>query len=106
MDNSKPENITAEWTVHAQLTITRPSDKAKNSNDNVDSTNTAEDVPKQSNPVTIVYKWSSDDLKNETTNDKNNFSRTSATFKSDQKSDPNDKVTKDFDQSLLHYESV
>lgn len=94
MDNKKPpENITAEWTVHAQLTIKRPSDKPKDSSENVDSSShTADDVPKQSNPVTIVYKWSSDDLKNESTNDKANFGRPTTVFRSDQKSDTNDKV--------------
>lgn len=89
MANVKPENLTAEWTVHAQLTIKRPSDKANNSSDTVDSSNTAEDVPKQSNPVTIVYKWSSDDVKNDSSNDK---CSTNAVFKSDHKSDTNDKV--------------
>lgn len=74
--SNQPENITAEWTVHAQLTITRPSDKAKNSNDQNDSSNTdAEPVPKQSNPVKVVYKWSTDDMKNDSTNDRNKFTR-------------------------------
>lgn len=94
MSNNQPENITAEWTVHAQLTITRPSDKIKNSNDQNDSSNTAEDVPKQSNPVTVVYKWSTDDMKNESTNDKNNFSKANAVFRSERKSDSKEKVRK------------
>ncbi|XP_037044895.1 serine/arginine repetitive matrix protein 5 [Bradysia coprophila] len=95
MANVKPENITAEWTVHAQLTIKRPNDKPTNSNDNVDSSNAADDVPTQANPVTIVYKWSSDDVKNESSNDKSGFSSTNATFKSDHKSDTNDKAKHD-----------
>lgn len=98
MANNQPENITAEWTVHAQLTITRPGDKAKNSNDQSDSSNTADDVHKQSNPVTVVYKWSTDDMKNESTNDKNNFSRANTVFKSEKKSETNDKVWK-----IRHY---
>lgn len=92
MANNQPENITAEWTVHAQLTIKRPSDKSKNSNEQNDSSTNAEDVPKQSNPVTVVYKWSTDDMKNGSTNDKTNLSRANAVFKSDRKSDVNDKV--------------
>lgn len=92
MANNQPDNITAEWTVHAQLTITRPSDKAKNSNDQTDSTQTAGEVPKQSNPVKVVYKWSTDDMKNESTNEKNSFSRANAVFKTDAKSESNDKV--------------
>lgn len=94
MANNQPENITAEWTVHAQLTITRPSDKAKNSNDQKDSS--TDEVPsndrKQSNPVTVVYKWSTDDMKNESTKSKNNFSKANAGFKSERKPDTNDKV--------------
>lgn len=93
MANAQPDNnITAEWTVHAQLTIKRPSDKPTNSNDNVDSSNAAEDIPKQSNPVTIVYRWSSDDVQNESPNDKSGFSSANAAFKSNKKSDENEKV--------------
>lgn len=92
-NNNDPDNITAEWTVHAQLTITRPGDKVKNSNDQKDS---SDDVPgndrKQSNPVTVVYKWSSDDMKKESTKDKNSFSKANVAFKSERKSDTNDKV--------------
>lgn len=86
--NNEPDNITAEWTVHAQLTITRPSDKEKNSNDQKDPS----DDRKQANPVTVVYKWSSDDMKNESKNDKNSFSKANVAFKSERKSDTNDKV--------------
>lgn len=92
MANNQPDNITAEWTVHAQLTITRPSDKAKNSNDQNDLPNTAEEVSTKSNPVRVVYKWSSDDMKNESTNGKTKFSEASAAFKSERKSDVNEKV--------------
>ncbi|XP_037913006.1 uncharacterized protein LOC119652767 [Hermetia illucens] len=46
--NNRPE-LTAEWTVHAQLTISRP-----------DKESTADD---QQNPLRVVYKWSSDNTK-------------------------------------------
>lgn len=49
--SGKTNEITAEWTVHAQLTISHPGD----------GTSGADGDPK---PVTVVYKWSSDDAKN------------------------------------------
>ncbi|XP_055688943.1 uncharacterized protein LOC129793176 isoform X1 [Lutzomyia longipalpis] len=50
MMSGKTNEITAEWTVHAQLTLSHPGD----------GTSTADGDPK---PVTVVYKWSSDDVK-------------------------------------------
>lgn len=62
--NENPE-LTAEWTVHAQLTITRPSDNAPNPL-KAGSTSYNETVGQQKSkkPVCYVYKWSSDDIKN------------------------------------------
>lgn len=73
MSNNRPE-ITAEWTVHAQLTISRPGDTAtktatnSNEQDNGSSSaadhNSADKQQSSSNPVTVVYKWSTDDIDN------------------------------------------
>lgn len=96
MANNQPENITAEWTVHAQLTIKRPGDKSKNAADQKDSSNTADDADRKqsTNPVKVVYKWSTDDAKNDhsTKTTKNSFNKTHAGFKSETKSDTNEKV--------------
>ena len=63
MSNNRPE-ITAEWTVHAQLTFSR----SGNSNSKPNTTNTTNQASKENcndadshtkAPVTVVYKWSS-----------------------------------------------
>lgn len=68
---SSPTRITAEWTVRAQLTITRPDDKYKNAthtirtNESIDdgTTTTTERFFHEENPIRVVYKWCSDSVK-------------------------------------------
>lgn len=50
--SNKPE-LTAEWTVHAQLTISRPGGDSSKPFESDD----------RSNPLRVVYKWSSDNIK-------------------------------------------
>ncbi|XP_055707643.1 uncharacterized protein LOC129804407 isoform X2 [Phlebotomus papatasi] len=79
--SGKTNEITAEWTVHAQLTISHPGDGTSGA-DGGD--------PK---PVTVVYKWSSDDAKNaieKNGNSTGNVSFTSSTNR--QEADGPDKV--------------
>lgn len=60
--------ITAEWTVHAQLTITRPDDKYKNdtntirTNESIGSgtTTSTDRFFHEENPIRVVYRWCSD----------------------------------------------
>lgn len=81
MSSNKTAEITAEWTVHAQLTISRPGDPSKKTtgsktniklsnqehdkNDSSSADPGAADDKQQSatsaKPVKIVYKWSTDD---------------------------------------------
>jgi hypothetical protein len=63
-DNS---DITAEWTVHAQLTISHPGNKnhKKPNDDNKNQLN------KQQQPVKVVYNWCSDDAKQQKFNNSN-----------------------------------
>jgi hypothetical protein len=62
-DNS---DITAEWTVHAQFTILHPGSKGhKKPNDNTNPTSNKQQ------PVHVVYKWCSDDVKQQTFNNSN-----------------------------------
>lgn len=73
MDTNKSE-ITAEWTVRAQLTIIRPTENllhrlasVRRDNDSVTTDGRASEprnVNVNDNPVRVVYKWCSDDLKN------------------------------------------
>ncbi|GAB0091711.1 hypothetical protein DMENIID0001_065760 [Sergentomyia squamirostris] len=84
MSGKKTNEITAEWTVHAQLTISHPGDGASTTDGG---------APK---PVTVVYKWSSDDVKDALgTNDgtsKGNVSFTSSTSSNRQDVDAREKV--------------
>lgn len=62
-NNDRSTELTAEWTVHAQLTISRP-----NANETTSPTNLKlkDDVKSRNNtcnPVKVVYKWSTDDSK-------------------------------------------
>lgn len=71
METNRPE-ITAEWTVRAHLTISRPADNLlqrvalKRDNDSVitdeRTSETRNTFPTES-PAKVVYKWCSDDLK-------------------------------------------
>jgi hypothetical protein len=66
-DNS---DITAEWTVHAQFTILHPGSKGhKKSSDNKNPATTTN--KQQQQPVHVVYKWCSDDVKQQTFNNSN-----------------------------------
>lgn len=70
---SSPPKITAEWIVRAQLTICRPDKKCISSNLQTDSKYSIEQQQQQQqqstterhfdneNPITVVYKWSSND---------------------------------------------
>lgn len=65
---SSPTRITAEWTVRAQLTITRPDDKYKNASHTIRTNEsigngvatTTEQFFHEENPIRVVYKWCSD----------------------------------------------
>lgn len=65
---TSPTRITAEWTVRAQLTITRPDDKYKNATHTIrtnesiggGATTTTERFFHEENPIRVVYKWCSD----------------------------------------------
>lgn len=97
---NKPSELTAEWTVHAQLTISHPNDLRKRSFDNgtdgdrsnadgkTPATKTGDDSKlleddcnnndsQNSNPFKVVYKFSSDDV---TDNSNNNNDNDSAKF--------------------------
>lgn len=75
MDTNKSE-ITAEWTVRAHLTITRPTENllhrvpsVRRDNDSVTTDGRASEPRNvnanvNDNPVRVVYKWCSDDIKN------------------------------------------
>lgn len=71
---TSPTRITAEWTVRAQLTITRPDDKYRNAthtirtNESIGSgtTTTTERFFHEENPIRVVYKWCSDSDKTDT----------------------------------------
>lgn len=62
-----PTRITAEWTVRAQLTITRPDDKYKNASHTIrtneaignGAATTTEQFFHEENPIRVVYKWCS-----------------------------------------------
>ncbi|XP_059612911.1 uncharacterized protein LOC132259341 [Phlebotomus argentipes] len=80
--SGKTNEITAEWTVHAQLTISQPGD----------GTSVEDGEPK---PVTVVYKWSSDDVKDalETNGvSKGNVSFTSSSSANRQEADGQEKM--------------
>lgn len=55
MSEKKPE-LTAEWTVHAQLTISRPNASSTNASGTTDDRSST-----AAEPVKVVYKWSTDD---------------------------------------------
>lgn len=97
---NKPSELTAEWTVHAQLTISHPNDLRKRSFDNgtdgvrsnaegkMTATKTEDDSklqeddfsnndPHNSNPFKVVYKFISDEV---TDNSNNNNDNDSAKF--------------------------
>lgn len=61
--------VTAEWTVHAQLTILHPASKKSHNNntENIEGNIDDDDGEDESktNPIKLVYKWSTDDLKHE-----------------------------------------
>lgn len=71
---TSPTRITAEWTVRAQLTITRPDDKYRNAthtirtNESIGSgtTTTTDRFFHEENPIRVVYKWCSDSDKTDT----------------------------------------
>lgn len=71
---SSPTKITAEWTVRAQLTITRPDDRYKNAthtirtNESIDGgpTATTDRFFREENPIRVVYKWCSDSNQTDT----------------------------------------
>lgn len=65
---SSPTKITAEWTVRAQLTITRPDDKYKNATHTIrthesignGAATSTERFFHEENPIKVVYKWCSE----------------------------------------------
>lgn len=66
---TSPPKITAEWIVRAQLTISRPDNKAKPSIDREnDSSHSIDHQPvierhfDTDNPIKVIYKWSSSDV--------------------------------------------
>lgn len=71
---TSPTKITAEWTVRAQLTITRPDDRYKNAthtirtNESIGSgtATTTERFFREENPIRVVYKWCSDSNQTDT----------------------------------------
>lgn len=75
---NRSSEVTAEWTVHAQLTILHPASK-KSQNNNNENVEGNEDEEQKTNPIKLVYKWSTDDLKNENTFKKGNIVFSSST---------------------------
>lgn len=77
---NRSSEVTAEWTVHAQLTILHPASKKShnNNNENVEE-NEDENQQQKTNPIKMVYKWSTDDLKNESSFNKGNIVFSSST---------------------------
>lgn len=68
-NNNRSTELTAEWTVHAQLTISRPN-ATTTANESIQLTNNRKFVDNDptklenfSNPVKVIYKWSTDDDK-------------------------------------------
>lgn len=78
---NRSSEVTAEWTVHAQLTILHPASKKSqnNNNENVEGNEDENDQQQKTNPIKLVYKWSTDDLKNENTFKKGNIVFSSST---------------------------
>lgn len=80
MSTNRPE-ITAEWTVHAQLTISRAGVESNSATSQQGTEDDLQSTPCEDegisrpssgksksglNPVTVVYKWSSTDDRNNT----------------------------------------
>lgn len=61
--NNRSTELTAEWTVHAQLTISRPNANETTSPTNVKPNDDVTARNNTCNPVKVVYKWSTDDGK-------------------------------------------
>lgn len=74
MDTNRSD-ITAEWTVRAHLTITRPTENllqrvtaAASKRDDLDGrASEARNFDAVDNPIRVVYKWCSDDAKDQPT---------------------------------------
>lgn len=121
MSTNRPE-ITAEWTVHAQLTISRAGVESKSTtsqqsteSDYHKTPNEQEEINRSSgksksvpNPVTVVYKWSStDDRNNEPTPnlDQSGIHSNRSSFKKGRnlflRDETSDKVLEHYFQSTL-----
>lgn len=66
--NNRTNELTAEWTVHAQLTISRPNanttttiadNEFTQSTNNLTKSHNTNSSSSGNNPLKVIYKWSS-----------------------------------------------
>ncbi|XP_055379851.1 dual specificity protein kinase splA [Condylostylus longicornis] len=72
-NNSGSPKLTAEWTVHAQLTFRnrKPGEKITNVTNSTTTTTENNNNNNQNNPIKVFYKWSSNESKDNENQDDN-----------------------------------